>query len=78
MLGKYRKYNREYVTLKFNNGIDFRSSGLLKSFDLNIRHIENVNDLPDDAFSIDYRDVKAKLNDLRAVSENYLKLSLLN
>ncbi|WP_243694166.1 polysaccharide pyruvyl transferase family protein [Vibrio viridaestus] len=66
--------NKPFYTMKFNNGVDLRSAGLLKSVGLSDRHIDSLEQatLEDIDFSI----VETKLNDLREKSVDYLTSSL--
>ncbi|MCE7650700.1 polysaccharide pyruvyl transferase family protein [Vibrio fluvialis] len=59
-----------FFTIKFNNGIDLRSSGLLSSVGLESRHINSISDIQ--LIDIDYSLVTIKLNEMRSTSENYL------
>lgn len=63
-----------FYTIKFNNGIDVRSSSLLSSLGLENRHINSTEDVND--INIEYKPVSSKLNEMRYESEKYLLSSI--
>jgi hypothetical protein len=67
-----------FYTLKFNNGVDLRSAGLLNSLGLIERHINGPSDLKVGDFNVDFSNAKLLLKDLRSDSESYLKSNILN
>ena len=72
--------NVPFVTVKFNNGIDTRSSNLLFSMGLDERHVNNVDDVKKLNKDVDFTFSEKKLNKLRHQSELYIseKLSDIN
>lgn len=63
-----------FFTIKFNNGIDLRSSGILNSISLQDRHINGLEDIND--IDLSFVSAKSRLADLRAESEKYLVQSI--
>ncbi|MBB1279845.1 polysaccharide pyruvyl transferase family protein [Pseudoalteromonas sp. SR41-1] len=66
-----------FFTIKFNNGVDLRSSGLLTSVELQERHINSIDDIDDiSELEIDFTRANNQLSKLRSISEKYLENSL--
>jgi hypothetical protein len=62
--------HKPFYTMKFNNGIDLRSEGLLSSVGLTSRHIDKLEAV--DFTDIDYDQVDQMISTLRSKSESYL------
>jgi hypothetical protein len=65
-----------FYTLKFNNGVDARSAGLLNVLEISERHIDNINDRTWERNEIDFVEVNRKLTSLKEKSENYLRQAI--
>lgn len=65
-----------FYTLKFNNGIDLRSAGLLNSLGLIERHINDSSEISFDNLGVNYTKAKLLLEKLQLKSVNYIKCQL--
>ena len=61
---------KPFYTMKFNNGVDVRSAGLLKSVALLDRHIDDLNQATLEEINFD--SVESELNNYRINSIKYL------